>query len=196
MDVVLSSPSRISILRVLRDVKEGLSGREIARRSGMNHQTIALALERLENRGVIRRLGSGRNQLFRLNRANRLVGKVILPLLVAEQKQYLLMQEDLAGVVAGHCLSAVIFGSVARGEETQASDLDLLLIVEKKVHELQDIIRELVRRGMESWGIRVSPLIMTKTEFSRKAAQGDLLVSNVVNEGVVLYGKNPLVYSR
>ncbi len=196
LDTVLSAPSHISILRVLKDVKEGLSGREIARRAGLNHQTVALSLGRLETRRVVHRLGSGRNQLFRLNRDSNLVRKVLLPLLAAEQKQYMLLQKDLAGVVAGHCLSAAIFGSVARGEETPASDLDILLIVEKKTPVVQEIIRALVHAGMESWGIRVSPVTITRADFIRRAAEGDDLINNVLNEGVVLWGKNPRAFLR
>lgn len=196
LDIVLSVPSHIAILRALKDVREGLSGREIARRTGFNHQTIAESLGRLEIRGIVHRLGAGRNQLFRLNRASNLVREVLLPLLTAEQKQYILMQDDLAGVVSGHCLSAVIFGSAARGEETAASDLDILLIVEKKTPGVQEIVRALVRTGMESWGIRVSPIAITRSAFIRRATKGDDLVSNVLNEGVVLWGKNPRAFLR
>jgi len=196
LDIVLSVPSHISILRVLKDVKEGLSGREIARRAGLNHQTTAASLARLENRGVIRRLGAGRNQLFRLNRDNVLVNKVLLPMLAGEQKQFILMQENLAEVVAGHCLSAVIFGSVAREEETPDSDLDIMLIVGKKTVSMQEITRKLVQTGMESWGVRVSPIMLTRAELIQRVKRNDELVYSVLNEGIVLWGQNPRALLR
>ncbi|MFH1037197.1 MAG: hypothetical protein V1789_00820 [PVC group bacterium] len=60
----------------------------------------------------------GKNQLFRLNRDSSLVQSVILPMLEAEQKQFSLMRDDLARIMEGKCISGVLFGSTARGEET------------------------------------------------------------------------------
>lgn len=191
LDLVLSAPSHIAILRALKDVKEGLSGREVARRAGINHQTCAEALARLESRGIVTRIGSGYTQLFRLNRENNLFQTVIGPMLKAEREQFLLMQEDLARVVEGHCLSGVLFGSVARKEDTPESDLDVALIVERKTQKLPEVIQALVIRGMEKWGVRVSPIILTRAEFSRRANKKDPLVSDIVREGIVVYGKHP-----
>ena len=103
LDIIFSVPSHVSVLRALRIVKEGLSGREVARRARINHQTAADALTRLESRGIVIRLGAGNNQLFTLNRENDLVRRVILPMFEAEQKQFSLMQKDLAEIIKDHC---------------------------------------------------------------------------------------------
>ena len=191
LDIVLSAPSHISVLRALRNVKEGLSGREVARRAGINHQTCADALTRLEGMGTVLRLGAGRNQLFRINRENHLVQRVILPMFDAEHKQFILLQEDLALVMKGHCLSGLLFGSTARGEDTPDSDFDIALIVEKKQQKLHEIVRSLVQRGTEKWGIRVSPIILTRTDFIKKAARKDPLVTDILKDGIVIYGQSP-----
>lgn len=191
LDVVLSAPSHIAILRVLKDVREGLSGREVARRAGINHQTCADSLTRLESRGVIKRLGSGKTQLFRLNRENNLVKTVLKPMLESERKQFLDMQEDFSRIVNGYCLSAIIFGSVARREETPASDFDIALIVKNRNQKIHGIIRTLIIQGTERWGIQVSPIVLTLTEFNQRASKKDPLINNILREGITIYGKQP-----
>lgn len=191
IDIVLSAPSHIAILRVLVGVKEGYSGREIARRAGINHQTCADALTKLETKGVIKRLGSGKNQLFRLNRKSNLVRTVLEPLFESESKQFLAMQEDFSRIVKEYCFSAIIYGSVAREEETVASDYDIALIVKRKNQKILPVIRKLVTRGMEKWGVRISPIVLTLNEFVKEAHKKDLLVFNIAKEGITFYGKPP-----
>jgi predicted nucleotidyltransferase len=191
LDIVFSAPSHVAILRALKNVKEGFSGREVARRAGINHQTCADALVRLESRGVVLRLGAGKTQLFRLNLNSSLVRSVILPMLDAEQKQFSLMRAALGLIMNEKCVSGVLFGSTARGEETPESDFDIALIVEKKNQHLPEVVRALIQEGNEKWGIRVSPIILTCSEFIKRAAREDPLVMDILNEGIVLYGKTP-----
>ncbi len=55
LDHILSARSQIAVLRVLLDSAHGLTGREIARQAGMNHQACIEALSRLETLGLLRR---------------------------------------------------------------------------------------------------------------------------------------------
>jgi hypothetical protein len=49
LDEVLAAWSHVAILRVLQDIAQGLTGREIARQAGISHQACDRALARLEN---------------------------------------------------------------------------------------------------------------------------------------------------
>ncbi|MCX6348436.1 MAG: nucleotidyltransferase domain-containing protein, partial [Candidatus Aureabacteria bacterium] len=111
--------------------------------------------------------------------------------LEAEHKQFILMQEDLAGIMEGHCLSGLLFGSAARGEDDQASDFDLALIVEKRDRQLPEIVRALVHRGMGKWGIRVSPIVLTRAEFIAGVGRGEPLAAAILKEGIAMCGKSP-----
>lgn len=59
-----------------------MSGRAVARAAGMNHQTCAVAVNRLERLGLLKRQGSGKIQLIRLNAKNLLIRDLLLPLLL------------------------------------------------------------------------------------------------------------------
>ncbi|MDD5556498.1 MAG: nucleotidyltransferase domain-containing protein [bacterium] len=190
LDFILSAPSHLAILRVLRHVREGLSGREIARRARINHQTCALSLLRLEKRGVVRRLGAGRNQLFALNRENILVREVLLPLLAAEYRIFELFRQDIARIARGRCVSAVLFGSVARGLHTATSDYDIILVVSRRSRRVSPVIREIVACGMERWGFRISPIVMSVAEFSGKSRGADRLIRSVLRDGITLFGED------
>jgi hypothetical protein len=84
--LLFARPSQLPILRALQDSQEGMSGRAIAREAGINHQACAQALRHLESLGLVRRLGTGRTQLMRLNFSHHLVKELILPLLQKERE--------------------------------------------------------------------------------------------------------------
>lgn len=79
----------------------------------------------------------------------------------------------------------VAFGSVARGEPDQWSDLDLLIVA--------DTARPFFERFKDFAGIysvwpRLDLLVYTPEEFERMVAEENPLVLRALSEGVVLHG--------
>jgi predicted nucleotidyltransferase len=83
--------------------------------------------------------------------------------------------------------AVILFGSIARGEATRESDIDLAVISsptwDKRI-ELQDTVREWL-------GNNCDVLVFTEAEFSRLAATGEPVVSDIVRDGVALVGSKP-----
>jgi len=79
----------------------------------------------------------------------------------------------------------VLFGSYARGEAGPGSDIDLLLVFEKRAEarRCEDVLWDLVAE-LGVWGL--SPLIRALDEI-----RADLLYRAVFSEGLVLYAKPP-----
>lgn len=78
----------------------------------------------------------------------------------------------------------VAFGSVARGETDEWSDLDLLIVA--------DTPRPFLERFKDFAGIydvwpRVDLLIYTPAELNRMIAEGNPFVQRVLSEGIVLH---------
>ncbi|GHT40679.1 hypothetical protein AGMMS49965_09290 [Bacteroidia bacterium] len=81
----------------------------------------------------------------------------------------------------------ILYGSVARGEETKDSDIDLLILVDtekltydekgKIVHSLDDI--------ESKTGIAISPIIRTQAEWLEVPFRTPFMI-NVINEGIRL----------
>ena len=189
LDQVFAAPSHLAVCRALLDTAEGMSGRQVAREARINHQTCAVALGRLEEMGVVRRQGSGQSQLFRLNRENALVGDLLIPLLKKEREVFPRIIRRMGEMVADRCLRALVFGSVARGEEQTGSDLDLLLIADSPRGQAA------VRRAADDaraalageWGLRVNAIVLTQRSLERRRERKDPLIINILREGIEVW---------
>jgi predicted nucleotidyltransferase len=186
LDRVFAAPSHIAILRALQDTAEGMSGRQVARLAGINHQACAIALGRLEELGVVRRQGAGQSQLFQLNREHGLVRDLLVPLLAQERRVFPRILRRIGEVIAGRCRRAVVFGSVARSEERADSDLDLLLVADgatgqAATRRAADEVRAVLAR---EWGIRVNPIVLTQRAVDLRQKRNDVLITTVLHEGI------------
>ncbi|MBI3016019.1 MAG: nucleotidyltransferase domain-containing protein [Candidatus Tectomicrobia bacterium] len=184
LDHIFSARSQVAVLRVLLDSAHGLTGREIARQAGMNHQACIEALTRLETLGLLRRQRGGRAHLFTINRDHELMAKGIVPLLRIEREFREQLKEMLRRKFQGVVLSGAIFGSVARREEAPGSDLDVCLVVaslhaKEKAHTLA---QELAPTIWQRYGARLAPVILTRNDLRRRNARRDPLVRNLLRE--------------
>jgi len=80
---------------------------------------------------------------------------------------------------------AILFGSLARGEETKHSDVDLILIQEtaKRFWDRYDGL--MLEIGNAIQGRAVIPLIYTPMEF--KAMNERTFIQRAIREGIVLF---------
>lgn len=81
----------------------------------------------------------------------------------------------------------ILFGSLAYGEPTPDSDIDLLIIKETTESPLQRRVQ--VRRGVadphRQWPF--SPLVLTPAELQAHLAQNDPFYQEIVSRGKVCY---------
>ena len=187
---IFSAPSSIAILRVLNQITQGISGRELARRAAINDRTCRLALGRLEQLGLVENLGIGKIKLFRLNRKNYFAEKVLPSLFVGEVSFLVTLIEKLQLSLNNECEWACIYGSVAKKMDVETSDLDVLIIVssEKNVKGLQDKMTELTSSIFTGFGLSLSPVILTDFQC-RKGKQFQELKKNVIQDQIPLVGE-------
>jgi predicted nucleotidyltransferase len=190
LDHVFSTWSHIAVLRVLQHAAQGLSGREVARLASMTHRACLNALTDLEELGIIRRQRGGRDHLFTLNRDHILVTDGILPLLVLERDFRTRLERFLKTHLQRDVDSMILFGSVARKEETAESDMDICVLVahrsqiplvRKRVHDLAGTVRE-------RFNARLSPIIYTRSAFVRDLRKGKSPMKEIAMEGIALSG--------
>jgi len=186
LDRVFAAPSHVAILRALLDSAEGMSGRQVARLAGVNHQACATALGRLEELEVVQRQGAGQSQLLRLNRENLVVRDLLVPLLRRERDVFPRLLERLGHLMGGRAARALLFGSAARGEERPESDLDLLLIADgvrgqRVARQAADEARVILKR---EWGVRVNPIVLSRRAVELRRKRRDPLITNILREGI------------
>jgi len=190
MDAVFAAPSHLALLRVLSETPHGASGRELARLAGLSHQASNDALARLETLGLVRRVGRGRTFLYMLNIEHALFTRLLRPLLEGERGVFGEIIKSIEKAVEPHCLSATIFGSVARESEGPASDLDLLVVLRQgqRRGRVSSVLSDLASRLLRTWGIRLNPITFTAAQVRRQLREGNPLFTAAVRDGIPLAG--------
>ena len=79
--------------------------------------------------------------------------------------------------------SIILFGSVARGEAKEDSDIDILVVGDVSLEELVEVSFPILLE----YGELISAKNMKKDRFDFSAKEGYSFIRNVLREGVVLY---------
>lgn len=94
----------------------------------------------------------------------------------------------LLNLFKGELLSVILYGSYAEGRETQYSDIDLLVVLNRDFPGWREKRQTEVTLRKETSAIGpVSPRVMTEREFSSAFENYDPLVLNVLSSGKALY---------
>jgi len=191
LDEVLRSWSHVAVLRALLDTNTGCTGNEVARIAGMHPRSAIKALSSLEILGIVRRQRGGRDHLFTLNRDHRLVREALLPLYASEREFPGAVMSALASLLHGKVMSAIVFGSVAKREETPQSDLDMCCIVKgaKQKEPIREVIQSQAPVFYRHFGVKIAPVVFTLREFQRKSKNP--LIKDIVANGRLVTGKKP-----
>jgi Predicted nucleotidyltransferases len=85
-----------------------------------------------------------------------------------------------------HAERVILFGSYARGDATEDSDVDLLVVARTKERffERMASVRRLIRNLRD--GLPVSPIVLTPGELEKRRQAGDPFVQEILETGVSL----------
>lgn len=183
---IFSSKSNVLVFRVLLNVAGGLSGREIARRSGLTPKTAHRVLSLLLDYNLVERQSGNTEHFYKLNNQNWLVTKIIRPSFEAENKFLKDVTDFIVNQTYEYCLQILLFGSVARKEENLSSDLDVCFIP-KDVNlkdKLEDKILDITEKIKITYGANLSPIYLSIKEFEEAKKK---VVKNIKKEGILLY---------
>ncbi len=90
--------------------------------------------------------------------------------------------------VLSHVRRMIMYGSRARGDAAEDSDLDLVALVDEKTPELEQVLDEIAYEVM--WNHDFKPIISLKVfseeRFRSAAAKGLSFYRNVEREGVTI----------
>ncbi len=83
----------------------------------------------------------------------------------------------------------VLFGSLARGELTSQSDIDILVIIRRgRPWKVRRTLYEVIYPVIAALGVDVSLLVLDRGAWLSMVQQGDPLAASILKEGVLLRG--------
>lgn len=202
LDNILSSRSKIAVIRLFVS-KTGdfrASGREIAKSVQISAPAAHAGLKELYNQGILKLDILGKQHIYRLDRRNRIVKKILRPMfkkeisVKEEVKAYLVKEIQKAGM-KNKIVSCILYGSLARGQTNDKSDVDVAVIVkdEKSKNEVGDkFVNYIAVRFKEYFKVNLDAYVKTRNEFRHRLKKSLSPVSTLMKSYSVIWGKEPL----
>jgi DNA-binding transcriptional ArsR family regulator len=183
-----------NVLALLAAGEVKLSGREISQRTGSSQEGVRQVLSRLVKQGIVLRERAGRTHLHALNREH-----LAAPPIIRLATLRLLFIERLRDEIAAWSVppaAVALFGSIARGEATADSDIDIL-VVRSRFTSADDPVwrRQLSHLATNATAMTGNDCRLA--EFARTEAHaGHALIASARDEGIDLFGSLNLLQPR
>jgi predicted nucleotidyltransferase len=163
-ETLLTSPARIAVLKtLLKSPGREWTGREMARASSVSAPQAMDALYRLYDEAVVRQRRAGRVSLWALEEHHFLAEK-LRPLMDVDNASTRELTAALEVALKGSgALEAILFGSVARGDEDPNSDVDILVVFpgKRRAAAWTSTLRDLESQILSRFGNPVQALVYT-----------------------------------
>lgn len=168
---------RFSLLHALyRDPACSYTTIELAKMAGADRGNVSRWLRKWAEVGLAKRVTHGRHITYQAANDPVLAGLTDM----ARRSDAIL--NDIAGALPEAVEVAVIFGSVARGEESAGSDVDLLVLGENlsslKINAALKPIGRMHHREIHA-------IVASRSEFEEKLAHGEGFAGNIVAHPVI-----------
>lgn len=161
--------------------------RGLAQQAKVSPNETALIIHELENFGIVKIQPVGRAYQLELNEDSYILNKVIKPMIQAEKNTigellvFLKKHLDTKKII-----SAVIFGSVVKGQEKIDSDIDLLVISNDHDHAIAQISKASEQIFSVFHG-SLSPIVFSDKDF--KAKRKGSLIQSIIDNHILICGK-------
>jgi predicted nucleotidyltransferase len=188
LEQVLGNKGSISVLRTLVSHKGRVfTIRRLAEDAGISHTEAAATVGDLEKLGIVQVQPVGKAYQISLNKKSYILNKIIEPIFKAEQNS---LQEVISilkkNLISKKIISAVIFGSMARGEEKEDSDIDLLIISNDHDQAIE-IISKIIEEISLIFHTKVSHIIFSEKQLHSK--RNSDLIKSIIKDHILIAGK-------
>ena len=156
--------------------QQKLHVRELARLTETNAGSLHRELARLAECGLLLRTAQGNQVLYQANRRNPVFHE--LAGLFRKTSGIVGVLQQALQPLDEQIDAAWVFGSVARGEETENSDVDVLVVGELS---FTDLVRSL-HPYQEQLGREINPVLYAPAELKRKLSDDDAFVRELMTK--------------
>lgn len=172
------------------DYKKSLHLREISREVKADVKTTQLQLKKLEKINILSSTMKGRNKEYTLNLMN-IITKYYLNIAeifisVIYLKRFFIIKKVISEIDNKIDGTIILFGGFVKGGHTKESDIDLFVMIEKKID------RSLVLRTANLIGYEINIKSTNGQQFLNGLKNGDPLVAEVISNHITLKGADKL----
>jgi predicted nucleotidyltransferase len=190
LNEILGAEANVRVLRELFRHGGALAVSRLAQDAGMSRPGIRAALTSLRSADVVTELGAGRSVLYQINHKHPLSAALEALLRAEEERTRAVLDAVRQAVQAPEIIAAWIYGSVARGEDTLDSDLDLAVLTEHQDRAAIDRVREALDPEAERLHFTPSIVGIDLADVDRMK-DGDPWWKNLTMEALVIKGNRP-----
>ncbi|MCD6312109.1 MAG: winged helix-turn-helix transcriptional regulator [Elusimicrobia bacterium] len=198
LNKILDNENKVRILRFLIKSHAKWTGRQIANHLQISSSACHKYLRQLHNEEIMIYSSVGRSYLFEMNTHSYIVNEILMPLFKREDKIFAelknLIAKTIKNFVPAKVVTACFFGSVAKKKEKAFSDLDVIIIVKKKIDKssIEAGMKNVKREINEKFGNILSLYIQTVEEFKMKRKNKLPVIRTILKDNILITGK-PLV---
>lgn len=185
LEEVFGTGERVKVLRVLARYPKEFTSRELSGYCGVSVRGVIDILTLFERYGFIKSRRVGKSILWKINEDNYLTKSLVLPTFEVEGGLVDCLKRKISAMVGkSPVLKAVVYGSIARGDERPDSDIDLLLVVGEKGKWIQGLQNKLRGEILRLFGNALSILVCTPSEY-KKMSRG---LKREIEKGIAVFG--------
>lgn len=172
--------------------------RELAKKAGISYDATYRHISFLVEKNILKEKQVGKSLVCSLNLSNILTRKYLEKIAISKTEEFLKkdivlrklfneLVKNLRKVATNELLGVILFGSYARKEQKEHSDIDIL-IISSTFNVRENLEREC--GGIEhKYGKNIASLITTASEFIKMLKSKERMVAHEVQiDGIVLYG--------
>lgn len=198
LNAILAAEGNVRVLRELFRHGGELAAPAIASRVRMSAQQVRQILVLLQDLGIVEGVGTGRYFSYRVRRSHPLF-PALDTLFQAEEERFARLLDAIrdaafSGSPSPHAVW--LYGSVARGEDTAHSDVDVAVVVEEAdLDTVLGTFREGLHESEEKLDAHVSVVGISPDDV-RRLSTGDPWWVSVTEDALTLFGPDPEVLAR
>ncbi|PKK85508.1 MAG: hypothetical protein CVT48_05150 [Thermoplasmata archaeon HGW-Thermoplasmata-1] len=188
IEEIFGSRSKIRIIRaMLKNAEREWCLDDIVRATGLSCGAAHPALGYLSDARIVLKRLVGRTPVYRVN-GNHFLMKDIQSLFKSEKNGY----TEIARIFSKRLnkeglVAAILFGSVARGDFTCKSDIDVLLIFDDTTYRNAEI-GEISQHILDEYDVNISATLLSFKEAKDRLRKMDPFIINATSEGIILHG--------
>jgi predicted nucleotidyltransferase len=177
--------------------------RELAQLAKVSTSTASTECRKLAKQGILAKKAEGREKSYRVSLSNPVARKLAELFETERREGFYRKNRRLAWALQDftrrvfdflpQVQSVVLFGSAARGQLANASDVDVLTIVptveQEAFNALMKSVNELVTEVRARYGFPISAVTMTVKDFEASVLEKKRIANDVLRDGIVLFGE-------